>query len=179
MLQKMNEQEYDDKLISGNPEVIKELSEDNDVEDCLSEEEYCDSELEEEDDLFDEENMNFDYDDNNISDDDLVVEEEEKIYIEDKNDNGVKIKYITGNERISFPFLTIFEKVLLIGTRSKQIANGSITTIDINTMNVDITPLNIAEEELKQKKIPFKIERPMPNGTIEIWDIDELEIFDN
>ena len=36
----------------------------------------------------------------------------------------------------------------------------------------------LAEEELKQKKIPYIIERPLPHGTsVEYWPLDELEIL--
>ena len=34
------------------------------------------------------------------------------------------------------------------------------------------------QEELKQKKIPFIIRRPLPNGKSEYWDINDLEILE-
>ena len=34
---------------------------------------------------------------------------------------------------------------------------------------------NIAEQELLNNMIPFKIKRPMPDGTSEIWKISELK----
>jgi DNA-directed RNA polymerase subunit K/omega len=33
----------------------------------------------------------------------------------------------------------------------------------------------IALEEYKQKKIPFIIQRPLPNGTCEYWKFSDLE----
>ena len=33
----------------------------------------------------------------------------------------------------------------------------------------------IAEEELKQKRIPFIIRRPLPNGGSEYWKLQDLE----
>ena len=35
----------------------------------------------------------------------------------------------------------------------------------------------IAEMELKQKKLPFIVQRPLPNGGCEYWPLQELEIL--
>lgn len=35
-------------------------------------------------------------------------------------------------------------------------------------------PLEIARKELREKKIPIKIRRYLPDGTYEDWGIDEL-----
>ena len=37
----------------------------------------------------------------------------------------------------------------------------------------------IAEKELNQKKIPFIIMRPLPNGKKEYWRLQDLEIIQN
>jgi hypothetical protein len=37
------------------------------------------------------------------------------------------------------------------------------------------TPTEIAELELKNNMIPFKIKRRLPNGKFEIWRLSELE----
>ena len=37
---------------------------------------------------------------------------------------------------------------------------------------------NIALLELEQKKIPFIIQRPMPNGGSEYWKVSDLEIIE-
>ena len=50
--------------------------------------------------------------------------------------------------------------------------------IFINTQDLEIVnPFNIANEELMQKKIPFKIKRKLPNGNVEIWDLNDLIIL--
>jgi DNA-directed RNA polymerase subunit K/omega len=42
--------------------------------------------------------------------------------------------------------------------------------------NIEGLPYDvIAEEELKLNMIPFKIKRPLPNGKVEIWTLDELD----
>lgn len=90
-----------------------------------------------------------------------------------------KLKSIMNEKkRMTFPYLTKFEKVLLLGYRVQQIKYGSKIMIDLKKYNLS-TPLSIAEEELKQKIIPFKIKRPLPNGSFEIWDLKELIDLDN
>ena len=38
----------------------------------------------------------------------------------------------------------------------------------------DLTYEEIAILELRKNVIPFKIKRPLPNNTLEVWDIEEL-----
>ena len=38
--------------------------------------------------------------------------------------------------------------------------------------------LTIAQEEFKQKKMPFIIRRPLPDGSSEYWKIEDLEILE-
>ena len=84
-------------------------------------------------------------------------------------------KRVPDDERISLPYLTKYEKVNLIGTRAKQISDGSdIYVISKNVKNaVDISKL-----ELEYKRQPFKIKRTMPDGRYEIWSLNELEILE-
>ena len=35
--------------------------------------------------------------------------------------------------------------------------------------------IRIAEKELEEKKIPFIIRRPLPNGGSEYWKVEDLE----
>ena len=88
-----------------------------------------------------------------------------------RNKNG-KIIYPLHN---SIPYLTRYEKAKIIGVRAKQLNNGADAFIDVpNNM---INGLTIADEELKQKKIPFIIRRPMPNGASEYWKVKDLEML--
>lgn len=75
----------------------------------------------------------------------------------------------------TIPYLTRYEKAKIIGVRAKQLNNGADAFIDVpNNM---INGLTIADEELKQKKIPFIIRRPMPNGASEYWKVKDLEML--
>ena len=40
-----------------------------------------------------------------------------------------------------------------------------------------LEPSLIAEQELKEKRIPFIIKRPLPNGKYEYWNVKDLEII--
>lgn len=80
---------------------------------------------------------------------------------------------VPDSERVTIPKLTKYEKVRLLGTRAKQISDGS--KVFIKSKNVR-NAMDIAELELKHKVIPLKIKRPLPNGKYEIWSIKELEL---
>lgn len=58
-------------------------------------------------------------------------------------------------------FLTKYEKVRIIGTRAEQLEAGAPPTIDIGNMT---SAIDIAEKELKERKIPMMVVRNMPNG---------------
>ena len=75
------------------------------------------------------------------------------------------------SKKISIPFLTKFEKARLLGLRIQQLTSGALPMIDISGFT---SYVDIAEEELKQKKTPFIIKRRMPNNKFEYWKIYEL-----
>lgn len=80
---------------------------------------------------------------------------------------------VNDNDRICKPYLTKYEQVRMLGTRTKQIADGSKIFVKINTKN----PLEIAKAELENKTIPLKVKRDLPNGTYEIWSVKELQVL--
>lgn len=71
-------------------------------------------------------------------------------------------------------YLTVFEKVRIIGQRAEQISMGAPTEIDIQACNLT-SALEIAEEELRQRKLPFKIRRTFPNGTYKEYSVSDLK----
>ena len=76
----------------------------------------------------------------------------------------------------TIPFLTKYEKARVIGVRCKQLNNDADAFVTVPP-NI-ISGMLIAEEELKQKKIPFIIRRPLPNGGSEYWRLEDLEIIE-
>ncbi len=73
-------------------------------------------------------------------------------------------------------WLTKFEKARVLGVRSKQLNNGAQPMIDVPPEI--IKGYTIAEMELEQKKLPFIIRRPLPNGSSEYWRVSDLELME-
>jgi len=135
-----------------------------------------DNELDNDDDneYFEEEENKF------INDTELLEdkEETENCYfqydnlIEEYEDLGPPTK-VPDEDRITLNRLTKYEIVRILGARAKQISVGAKTLVK----NIEgKSPIEIALYELRNKTIPFKIKRPMPNNTYEIWKIAELNI---
>lgn len=74
------------------------------------------------------------------------------------------------------PFLTKYEKTRVIGQRIQQLNNGAKVYINVSDDIIDNNV--IAEMELKEKKIPFIIRRPLPDNTFEYWKLEDLELID-
>lgn len=73
----------------------------------------------------------------------------------------------------SIPFLTKYEKTRILGQRAKQINAGA--HIFVRPPEQVIDGYEIAKLELLEKRIPFIIRRPMPNGGSEYWRVRDLE----
>tara|TARA_X000000368_G_C23051506_1_gene721625 strand:- start:963 stop:1655 length:693 start_codon:yes stop_codon:yes gene_type:complete len=75
----------------------------------------------------------------------------------------------------TIPILTKYERARILGQRAKQIDSGAKPFVHIDkTINDGYL---IASRELAEKKIPFIIRRPLPNGGSEYWKIQDLEII--
>jgi DNA-directed RNA polymerase I, II, and III subunit RPABC2 len=75
----------------------------------------------------------------------------------------------------TLPFLTKYEKARVLGQRAKQIETGAKPLVNVPDNIVDAYV--IAELELREKKIPFIIKRPIPGGAFEYWHLKDLEII--
>ena len=109
--------------------------------------------------------------DNNSSDEEFnsndlsVSETNEDILMFETNYQAMKKQYIRK------PYLTKFEKTKVISERSQQLSNGAIS-FQKNSNDYD-NVYEIAFEELKQKKLPFIIIRPVANG-FEYWKLEDF-----
>jgi DNA-directed RNA polymerase subunit K/omega len=72
----------------------------------------------------------------------------------------------------TYPFMTVFERTKIIGLRANQLSKGSVPFIAIPKHITDVR--DIARLELEQKRLPFIIKRPLPNGTFEYWRVADL-----
>ena len=76
----------------------------------------------------------------------------------------------------TLPFVTRYEKARVLGERAKQINAGAKPLIEISDSLID--GYLIALKEFEQKKIPFIVRRPLPNGGCEYWKLRDLEILE-
>jgi len=86
-----------------------------------------------------------------------------------RNDDGIIIDKL----HRTIPYLTKYEKARILGQRAKQINSGAYPFVKVPENVID--GYIIAEMELKQKRIPFIIRRPLPNGGSEYWKVQDLE----
>jgi DNA-directed RNA polymerase I, II, and III subunit RPABC2 len=84
-----------------------------------------------------------------------------------------KQNYIIDPLHQTLPILTRYEKARVLGERARQINAGASPMIDVEPTLID--GYLIALKELEQKRIPFIIQRPLPNGTSEYWRVSDLE----
>ncbi len=151
---------------------------DNDIEENIDNDTLED----EDDDLLDEKDNDLDEyeisESQNISKSNLDDEDDDDDvfeYIDPEEDNKHENLRVPDDERTTIPRLTKYEKVRILGTRIKQISDGSkifVKSKDIKNAS------SIADLELKHKVIPLKIKRPLPDGRYEIWSVNELSVLD-
>jgi DNA-directed RNA polymerase subunit K/omega len=75
----------------------------------------------------------------------------------------------------TYPFLTNFERTKIIGLRANQISKGSVPFVSVPKHITDVR--DIARLELEQKRLPFIVKRPLPNGQFEYWRLTDLLIL--
>lgn len=105
------------------------------------------------------------------------TEETDDIYdVKDTIDNIKEktSKLIPRSDRKTSKIMSIYEKTRLLGIRTQQIDMGCEPLIESASTFTD--SLQIAEQELKEKKIPLIIRRYLPNGDYEDWEVDEMII---
>ena len=75
----------------------------------------------------------------------------------------------------TLPFITRYEKARIIGERTKQLNAGANPFVQVEPSVID--GYLIALKEFDEKKIPFIIKRPLPNGSCEYWKMSDLEVL--
>lgn len=86
-----------------------------------------------------------------------------------RNEDGIVIDPL----HKTVPFITRYEKARIIGERAKQLNYGAIPMVQVDATVID--GYLIALKEYEEKKIPFIVKRPMPNGGCEYWKFKDLE----
>jgi DNA-directed RNA polymerases I, II, and III subunit RPABC2 len=88
-----------------------------------------------------------------------------------RNEHGVIIDPL----HKTVPFLTKYERARVLGERSKQLNQGAKPLVEMGPEVVD--GYLMALKEFEEKKIPFIVKRPMPNGGCEYWKFKDLEFL--
>lgn len=98
-------------------------------------------------------------------------EEVKKLATVVRDANGIIIDQL----HRTIPIMTKYESTRILGQRAKQIETGAAPLVQVSDTTVD--SYVIAEKELREKKIPFIIRRPIPNGGSEYWHAYDLELL--
>ena len=88
-----------------------------------------------------------------------------------RNEQGVIIDPL----HKTVPFLTKYERARVLGERAKQLNQGAKPLVEMGPEIVD--GYLMALKEFEEKKIPFIVKRPMPNGGCEYWKFKDLEFL--
>jgi DNA-directed RNA polymerase subunit K/omega len=171
------------KSVGGKPKAPVKASKSKAKKDASDDDYDIEEEHEIEDDVEDEQEFESDDDDESSSSEEEEEEDDKKCPIDDaiKDDelyfaNGddelepkeTTKKFVNPEDRIAPALLTHYEMVRIIGERTKQLMEGAKPLVK----NYQGLPYDrIAIEELKMNMVPFKIVRPMPNGTLELWKL--------
>lgn len=155
------------------------LNEGNEINQVINEEIENESESDEEEDEYEEET--FDKIDENRQENIIQQYHPElkTLNYEEINTLCTIVRDIKGNIidplHKTLPLLSRYEKARVLGERAEQINSGAQPFIDVETSMID--GYLIAMKELEQKKIPFIIQRPLPNGGCEYWRLVDLEMI--
>jgi len=77
----------------------------------------------------------------------------------------------------TIPWLTKYERARVLGLRAKQLNNDADAFIEVPPGMISGSKIALAE--LNQKKIPFIIRRPIPNGGTEYWKLSDLDLLNS
>lgn len=117
--------------------------------------------------------INYESYDNDYSEDESEKKLEEEVELDDISDNDFKDSLISIEEFNEFykeynknnktsAILNKYEKTKILSERAEQLSEGAIPLIPNAEKYNNV--LEIAEEELRQLKIPFIIKRPINNN---------------
>ncbi|MFY8160059.1 MAG: hypothetical protein ACOVNU_01895 [Candidatus Kapaibacteriota bacterium] len=90
----------------------------------------------------------------------------------------LKVMEHLNDTKISKPIMTIYEFDKIIALRTQQIASGA--PLFINNMTTDVKSnmelRQIALKELTEGRLPFMVERKLPNNKKEYYRVRDLDL---
>ncbi|CAL6367313.1 unnamed protein product [Bathycoccus prasinos] len=93
----------------------------------------------------------------------------------DHHRGGKRGKAVPKDQRTTTPYMTKYERARILGTRALQISMNAPVLVQLEG---ETDPLDIANKELREKRVPFTVRRFMPDGSWEDWGVDELIVED-
>jgi len=159
---------------------MPEEEDERDVVD-LSSEEGDSSELDEEEEVGDGEGDDGEEDSSTKQDD----EEEEEEDSEDDIPAGdfdlledvpqVEERVVTKEERVTKPFLNVYEEVQILATRTRQLLAGAKPMVRVRSSdNCFPKAEEVARKELEEGVVPLLLYRRLPGGKVEEWRVEEM-----
>jgi len=80
-------------------------------------------------------------------------------------------------DKISKPIMTVYEFDKIIGMRTQQLSSGATPFINgVKNVSSNMELRQVALEELKQGRLPFIIERDLPNKKKEYYRVKDLDL---
>lgn len=74
--------------------------------------------------------------------------------------------------------LTRYERANLLGLRTEQIARGAKPLLEDSEFSFDeLSPADLALEELRQKRTPYIVVRNLPDGSREYWKVKDMVVM--
>ena len=104
----------------------------------------------------------------------LVPDVAENMTVEYQDDYRNLLTSYDPAKNKSAPEMTKYELALIIGKRATQLAYGAVPLINVPARMTRVE--EIAEEELRQKKTPFIIQRNLGNDKFEYWKVKDMKI---
>lgn len=79
----------------------------------------------------------------------------------------------------TIPMMSAYELNCVVSLRAVHLSAGTLPLIDLPddfSVKTNMDYRKIAFRELKERKLPFALQRALPNGEIEIWRVSDLNL---
>ena len=110
-----------------------------------------------------------------VDGDNIIASGERSGGLGTREEGGKRGKAVPKDQRTTTPYMTKYERARILGTRALQISMNAPVLVQLEG---ETDPLDIANKELREKRVPFTVRRFMPDGSWEDWGVDELIVED-
>ena len=108
-------------------------------------------------------------------DGDNIIASGDRSQLGAREGGGKRGKAVPKDQRTTTLYMTKYERARILGTRALQISMNAPVLVQLEG---ETDPLDIANKELREKRVPFTVRRFMPDGSWEDWGVDELIVED-